>query len=163
MKEKTYLQGMEDAIETWGKLCGCKAICDECPIGIIKGTEIDCTEFAKQFPQKFVSLMLEWANNNNITYAEEFHTRFPASPISAEELVELGYCRRTIFEGHLTCQKPSSECVKCWNTPFVTDVDENAVAEDEAMAQEAKFCGSCGERLQDDDAFCCNCGAKIER
>lgn len=128
-KKGTYEQGMQDAIEMWGNLCGRKASCNECPIGIIKGDQIDCTEFAKQFPKKYVALLQEDKNNGAITYAEEYHVRFPASPLSTEELTEMGYCRRAIFEGYLKCDRPSTDCIACWNEQFIKDEDPRAVEE----------------------------------
>ncbi len=127
-KEGTYEQGMQDAIEMWGDICSRKSVCSECIIGIIKG-DMDCTEFAKQFPKKFVSLLKE-ASEGSITYAEEFHVRFPASPLSTEELVEMGYCRRALYEGYLKCERPSTDCVACWNENFVKDEDQRAVEEE---------------------------------
>lgn len=121
---KTYEQGMQDAIQMWGECCGSKAMCTDCPIGIIKG-DVDCTEFAKQFPKKFVSLLKEWKNNGTITYAEEFHSRFPQSPLSTEELTEMGYCRRALFEGYLQCERPSTDCASCWNEKYIADSEED--------------------------------------
>lgn len=119
--KKTYTEGMEDAVKIWGTVCEGRD-CHECAVGVVKGDDITCQEFAKKFPKKFVSLLLD-QQKQGISYVNEFNIRFPNNPMSAEDLAEMGICRRAIFEGYLDCPKPSSECVQCWNKLFVEDVD----------------------------------------
>ena len=115
---KSYEQGIQDGVSLWGKGCGKMDNCENCPVGVLKGANVTCQEFAKQFPAKMVSLLKEM-NNGEITYAEEYRTRFPECGMNAEDFYQNGMCRRTVFEGYVGCE--GGDCIKCWNEPYVGD------------------------------------------
>lgn len=116
---KSYEQGVQDGVALWGRTCGRMEDCESCQVGIIKGVNVTCQEFAKQFPAKMVSLLKEM-DKGEITYAEEYRTRFPECGMSAEDLYQNGVCRKTIFEGYVGfCD---NDCVKCWNEVYTGDV-----------------------------------------
>lgn len=119
---KSYNQGMIDSIELWGKVCGKQGNCSECPIGSIRGTNVTCQDFAKQFPAKMLSILKEM-DKGEISYYEEYCTRFPECNLTVEELAALT-CRKAIFEGYLMCDKADdqSACEACWKEPYSSDV-----------------------------------------
>lgn len=117
---ESYEKGVQDGIRLWGDACSRMENCESCPVGVCKGSGISCQDFAKQFPAKMVSLLKE-VKNKSITYAEEYRIRFPECGMSAEELYQNGMCRRAIFEGYVACEE--SDCIKCWNAPYVGDVE----------------------------------------
>lgn len=116
--EKTYQEGMNDAIKLWGTVCGRQGSCEDCLLSQIAGIGGTCQDVAKQFPAKTVSLLSEMAGKP-LTYAQEYATRFPASGMNAEMLYESGVCRKTIFEGNVECS--GGDCVACWNQIYEGD------------------------------------------
>lgn len=131
-----YMEGMVRGAEVWGAVCSVRD-CDSCAIGIARGDEIECAEFARQFPKKFISLLLDEANCG-ISYAQEFVSRFPANGMSAEDLVDLGMCRKAIFEGDISCDEYDSEesCLSCWRERFFDDIEEDEEDEEEDEDEE---------------------------
>lgn len=117
---KSYNQGMVDGIELWGTVCGKQSNCEQCPIGSIRGTNVTCQDFAKQFPAKMLSILKEM-NEGQITYFEEYCTRFPECNMEIESLSQCA-CRKAIFEGYIGCE--GGDCVACWNENYVGDVTE---------------------------------------
>lgn len=129
--KKSYNQGMIDGIELWGKTCGKTGNCSDCPIGNIRGTNVTCQDFAKQFPAKMLSLLKEM-NDGEITYYEEYCMRFPDNQMPLDYLVT-SMCRKAIFEGYLDCSVINSDdsvdvvhdkCLTCWNEKYVGDKTE---------------------------------------
>ena len=120
--DKSYNQGMVDGIALWGRTCGKEGVCDTCPIGSIRGTNVTCQDFAKQFPAKMLSLLKEM-DEGQITYYEEYCTRFPECHLTLEEL-SVCMCRKAIFEGYLDCDKAedSLACEECWKEVYSSDV-----------------------------------------
>lgn len=127
--EKSYNDGVRDGVKLWASACSKMPHCNECPIGVIKGTNLTCQEFIKQFPGKAVSLLSEM-NKGEITYAQEFNFRFPDAQMTAEDLYNKGVCRKTIFEGYAECE--GGDCIACWNETYVQDrsVDLSDESED---------------------------------
>lgn len=116
--QKGYNQGKIDGIKLWGEACGRQGNCSECPIGSIRGAGVTCQEFARQFPAKMLSIMTEM-QEGQITYYEEYCTRFPNSAVPVEVLAQIA-CRKAVFEGYLDCK--SEDCLRCWNEKYITDV-----------------------------------------
>lgn len=123
-EKKTYEQGMIDAVKIYGEACGGKVNCSECGVGVVIGADVSCHEFAQKFPQKFITLLKE-SLNNGVSYAEVYAMRFPNSSLSAEDLANLGMCRKVIFDGDLTCNKDSTECLNCWKSIYMNEEDTN--------------------------------------
>ena len=119
---KTYEQGLQDGILLWGEGCSKMANCDECPVGVCKGAGVTCQEFAKQFPQKMVSLLKD-VSNGGVSYVQEYNIRFPESNMTAEQLYENGVCRKTVFEGYVGCE--GGDCIECWKSRYVGDTTES--------------------------------------
>lgn len=119
---KSYKQGMIDGIELWGTVCGKQGNCDTCPIGSIRGTNVTCQDFARQFPAKMLSILSEM-NEGELTYYEEYCTRFPECNLTVEELAACT-CRKAVFEGYLMCEsaEDSSACESCWKEVYTSDV-----------------------------------------
>ena len=128
---KTHQQGMIDGLELWGRVCG-RGVCEECPIGSIRGTNVTCQDFARQFPAKMLSILKE-IDEGELTYYEEYCTRFPESNLPIEALAACT-CRKVVFEGYLDCDKVNDEaietgdnveiCTECWKEKYVSDVTE---------------------------------------
>lgn len=119
---RTYEKGMVDAVKIWAETCGGMS-CEECSIGIVRGADVTCQEFAKKFPEKFITLLREQHEGGN-TFAQEFALRFPESGLTAEELVSVGMCRKLIFNGDATCEEPSTKCEACWKSIYGADGGE---------------------------------------
>jgi hypothetical protein len=118
---KSYSQGMIDGIELWGKACSKQGDCSVCPIGVLKGANITCQDFAKQFPAKMVSILKE-IDEEQITYYEEYLTRFPECQLAVEAVADL-MCRKLTFEGYTECE--DGDCLACWQEKYVGDVTED--------------------------------------
>lgn len=126
-REKSYQSGVIDGVQLWGRVCGRKGACESCLVSAMRGANVTCQDFAKQFPEKMVSLLQEM-DKKGTTFYEEYCTRFPECNIPIEDLAKMT-CRKMIFEGYIYCKKEGADCVKCWNEPYtgditVTDVDE---------------------------------------
>lgn len=118
--QKSYKQGQIDALELWGKTCGKQGNCESCPIGSLRGANVSCQDFAKQFPAKMLSILTEM-NEEEITYYQEYCMRFPECNLDAEDLAELA-CRKAVFEGYVGCE--GGDCLACWNERYMGDVTE---------------------------------------
>ena len=127
MANKTFEEGIQEGLKLYGNVCTKMPSCEECPIGQIKGEELTCQEFMKQFPAKMSSLLKE-ADNEEYTFFDEFVTRFPVCNLPIEELADI-CCRKAIFEGYTDCQ--GGDCVECWNQLYIGDVTEDEVDIDE--------------------------------
>lgn len=123
-----YTKGMVDGIKLWGETCGRQGSCDKCPIGIIRGTGVTCQDFARQFPQKMLSLLSE-IHDGEISYYQEFCMRFPESNMTVKQLADC-VCRRTAFEGYVECE--GGDCVSCWKETYIGDVTPEAGGEEGA-------------------------------
>ena len=119
---KSYNQGMIDGIKLWGETCGRQGTCENCPIGSIRGTNVTCQDFAKQFPAKMLSILKEM-KEGTLTYYEEYCTRFPECNLTVEELAACT-CR---------CEKADdqSACEMCWKETYSSDV---TVVDDEDVS-----------------------------
>lgn len=128
---KSYNQGMIDGIKLWGETCGRQGTCENCPIGSIRGTNVTCQDFAKQFPAKMLSILKEM-KEGTLTYYEEYCTRFPECNLTVEELAACT-CRKAVFEGYLGCEKADdqSACEMCWKETYSSDV---TVVDDEDVS-----------------------------
>lgn len=129
MADKTYQQGVIDGISLWGRVCGFQGNCDVCPIGSVRGTGVTCQDFAKQFPAKMASILKEM-DEGQLTYYQEFCTRFPNCELPIETLA-LTTCRKNVFEGVIDCPMLDAEddgeaCIKCWKEAYVADVTEES-------------------------------------
>ena len=93
---KSHQQGMIDGIELWGTVCGKQGNCEGCPIGSIRGTNVTCQDFARQFPAKMLSILKEM-NEGQLTYYEEYCMRFPECNLDLETLAA-GTCRKMILK-----------------------------------------------------------------
>lgn len=131
MVKDAYYAGFVDAFKRWGSACSKQANCEECPIGIVKAGGITCSEFAKQFPEKFASLITEMDTDAPISFFEEFCMRFPNCNINVDGVSQLA-CRKAIYEGYLECDKPREMCIDCWLEPFYGDVTEQGGTEEES-------------------------------
>lgn len=120
--DKTYTQGQIDALSTWGRACGKQGNCNDCPVGTIRGANVTCQDFARQFPAKFLSMLTEM-DQETISYYNEFCTRFPYAAMDLDVLSAC-MCRKAVFEGYLKCDKADveGECEKCWSEPYTADV-----------------------------------------
>lgn len=122
----SHEQGMVDGIKLWGEVCGSQGNCDECPIGSIKGVNVTCQDFARQFPAKMLSILKEMSDED-YTYYKEYCTRFPECNMPVEVLADC-VCRKAVFEGFTACE--SGDCVECWKEKYAGDVTED-VEDDE--------------------------------
>lgn len=124
MSERGYNEGLQDGISLWGRVCGKQGSCDTCPIGTLRGANVTCQEFAKQFPAKMVSILTEM-DNDALSYYEEYCTRFPSCNLPIDVLAECT-CRKAVFEGYLDCPLADEEgaCLKCWQEQYTADVTE---------------------------------------
>lgn len=123
-QSKSYQQGMIDGLHLWGETCGRQGVCENCPIGSIRGTNVTCQDFARQFPAKMLSILKEM-NEGQITFYEEFCLRFPNTNLSVEDLATVS-CRKLMFEGYVDCPytEDSDKCLACWNEQYNGDVTE---------------------------------------
>lgn len=121
---KTYKQGVIDGIALWGRTCGKQSNCDGCPIGSIRGTNVTCQDFARQFPSKMASILQEM-DEDQLTYFEEFCIRFPSCQLDVETL-SLAVCRKVAFEGKTDCVRIDEEgaCQACWLERYISDITE---------------------------------------
>lgn len=158
MSSSSYQKGMVDAIQLWGNACGHQANCVECPVGAMKNLNVTCQDFARQFPEKMLSILKEM-DQGQLSYYEEYCTRFPESSLSLKE-VSLVTCRKAIFEGYLDCEENNEDaCVACWMEAYVGDTTESK--DDNEEADGSAFCTNCGQEIAYGDGFCSNCGNKI--
>lgn len=128
-EQKSYQQGQIDGLKLWGEVCGRQGNCDMCPIGQIRGANVTCQDFARQFPAKMLSILTEM-RDGMITFYEEYCTRFPECNLDVETLAECA-CRKAVFEGDLTCQESEhSNCVNCWKAKYTGDVTAEVSAEE---------------------------------
>lgn len=128
-RESSYNKGIEDGLALWGRVCGRQGACESCPVGAMRGANVTCQDFARQFPEKMVSLLQEMDKKGS-TFYEEYCTRFPECNIPIEDLAHVA-CRKVLFEGFIFCEKTDdmSACIACWNEKYkgditVTDMDE---------------------------------------
>jgi hypothetical protein len=126
-ESKSHQQGMIDGIEMWGRVCGSQGNCETCPIGSIRGANVTCQDFARQFPAKMLSILKEM-DQGEINYYEEYCIRFPECTLPVEALAACT-CRKAVFEGYLDCEEvPDGEdfsaCVECWKQKYNGDVTE---------------------------------------
>lgn len=130
--KKSYNQGMIDGLELYGRVCGKTGNCLDCPIGNIRGANVTCQDFAKQFPAKMLSLLKEM-DKGEITYYEEYCMRFPDNQMPIDIFASC-MCRKAIFEGYLDCPVADSEdddalvtekCLACWNEKYIGDKTED--------------------------------------
>lgn len=130
---KSYTQGMIDGIQLWGRTCGKQGDCSACPIGSIRGTNVTCQEFAKQFPAKMLSILKEM-DEGELSFYEEYCTRFPECKLPIEELA-MCTCRKAVFEGYLGCEvgEDSAACEACWKEKYVQDVTEFEEEDDNGL------------------------------
>lgn len=140
VKDKKYNnQGMVDFAKAWGSVCSSRN-CEECSVDIIKGADISCPEFARQFPKKFVSLILD-EYEGGITYANEYALRFPNCKMTAEDFVALGMCRRAVFESYLDCEYLGTgneeRCIECWKERYIADSEDDIVPDEESESGES--------------------------
>lgn len=160
-KKYTYTQGMIDMAKIFGTVCDTCVSCDKCNVGIVKGADLSCMEFARQFPKKFVSLLVD-QYQEGLSYFDEYILRFPQSTMDVDTLVELGICRKAIFEGYLECELLSSECKRCWLETYEQDVSKCNLQENmEHSSEKIRFCVNCGKELDERQKFCTNCGTKV--
>lgn len=118
---KSYQQGLIDGVKLWGSGCGKQTGCDVCPIGVIREADMSCQEFARQFPEKFVSMLTDM-ESEKYTYANEYNLRMPNTNLTVEQMVDLGMCRKMIFEGYTDCEE--TDCESCWNEQYIGDITE---------------------------------------
>lgn len=134
VSKKFDSQGMVDFAKMWGTICGSRN-CEDCSVYIIKGADVDCQEFARQFPKKFVSLITD-EYEGGITYAQEYVLRFPACKLAAEDFVAMGMCRRAVFESYLDCDALGSgddeRCRKCWEERYIADREEDVINDEDS-------------------------------
>lgn len=156
MSSNSYQQGRIDALQLWGTVCGRHANCEECPIGSMRGANVTCQDFAKQFPAKMLSILQEMYEGQ-ISFFEEYCTRFPNCNLDVETLA-VCTCRKAVFEGYLDCDKAndSAACEACWKEIYVADVTENGVN------MSVCYCSNCGTANDADGVFCGNCGNKLK-
>lgn len=127
-REKSYQSGIIDGIELWGRVCGRQGACESCPVGAMRGANVTCQDFARQFPEKMVSLLQEM-DKKDLTFYEEYCTRFPECNMSIEDLATVS-CRKVLFEGYIFCEKTDkSDCIKCWNERYTGDITVTDAAE----------------------------------
>lgn len=125
-REKSYQSGIEAGIAMWGRVCGSQGNCSTCPIGALRGANVTCQDFAKNFPAKMVSILTEM-DEKQISYYQEYCMRFPECNIPINELAQM-VCRKVVFEGYVFCDKCSgdnqnvSECIACWNEKYNGDI-----------------------------------------
>ncbi len=158
MSSNSYLKGMTDGLQLWGTVCGRQGNCEVCPIGSLRGANVSCQDFARQFPEKMLSILKEM-NEGNISFYEEYCMRFPECNLSIEDIAVCA-CRKAIFEGYVGCENANGqdECVRCWNEKYEGDVTMvNATGE----SGKAEFCSNCGQKLSADARFCTECGMPV--
>lgn len=134
-QDKNYMQGMQDGLELYGRVCGKQSSCEECMVGQLKGNAVSCQEFMKQFPMKMLSFLTEM-DSGDYSYFDEYVTRFPNCNLPIEDLSQI-VCRKAIFEGYVECD--SEDCLECWKEQYVTDVtmsDEDIEVEREFKNEE---------------------------
>ena len=111
------VKGMTEGIRLWGSVCGRQGICEECPIGSLRGAGVSCQDFARQFPGKMLSILQEM-DQGELTYYEEFCTRFGSCNLPVEVLAKVT-CRKAVFEGYLECE--GGDCEACWKERYISD------------------------------------------
>lgn len=123
MSKETYQQGMIDAIQMWGTVCGGHN-CENCAIGSVRNTNVSCQEFARKHPEKMLSLLTE-LNEEESTYYSEYMLRFPHNELSVDELSQMT-CRKVVFGGDLSCDLEIADddvetCKNCWLQRYTGD------------------------------------------
>ena len=131
---ESYEQGLQDGIELYGRVCSTQSNCEDCPIGMIRGSEITCQEFMSKFPSKMVSLLSEM-DSEEYTYYKEYITRFPNCNLDLDTLSEIA-CRKFLFEGFTTCEE--GDCKACWLEKYIGDVtvEDDVDSEEEESVEE---------------------------
>lgn len=120
VEESANNRAMAEALALWGRVCGRQGACEECPIGTLRGANVTCQDFARQFPEKMLSILKEM-DKGEITFYEEYCIRFPDANLPIEA-VSACMCRRAVFEGVLDCDKSDDECRACWEEQYKGDV-----------------------------------------
>lgn len=121
---KTYSEGLRDGLALYGRVCATEGSCDTCAIGIIKGNDITCAEFLKQFPNKALSILRD-KDEKGYSYLDEFYTRHPECSLDKSE-VETSFCCADMFGlQENDCPmvtgsdgKQTPDCAKCWGMKF---------------------------------------------
>lgn len=134
-KSLQYTSGAIDALKLYGTVCGNSGSCEGCPVVAAAPTGMNCTEFAKQFPEKFYSILQDMSKRE-YTYYNEFNVRFPACSRPVEELAQV-CCRKAVFEGYVGCEgSPDPDhCVKCWLEQYAGDITENVEEKTESFGE----------------------------
>ena len=145
-RQKTYSDGMRDAIQLWGRVCGKQNACDDCPILPLRSAGMTCQQFAQKFPNKFIPMLIEM-DKGNTTYYSEFCARFPECTLDLELLSELT-CRKAIFEGVTTCDN-SMSCAECWMQKYEGDITDFNDVKDSDMVATAESADILPEALRD--------------
>lgn len=122
--EATYTEGLLDGIRLMGSVCGRQGSCEDCPISVIKSTNMTCQQFAADYPQKMLSILMEM-NNKDYTYFEEYCNRFPQCNLTVDIVSKIS-CRKAIFEGYCGCdgEEGGHDCKDCWLEQYRGDVTE---------------------------------------
>ena len=133
----TYEQGMIDAINLWGQVCGQRADCENCVVNQVRG-ELSCFELAEKCPDKMIRALIDTINLPH-TYYNEYCYRFPESKFSLQ-LIATIMCRKAIFQGDVSCDldvKYHPEiCQQCWETEYLSDIDIEDTQVDEEVNNE---------------------------
>lgn len=122
--EATYMEGLQDGISLFGSVCSKEANCDECPVSLIKNTNMTCQQFAADYPQKMLSILME-LNNKDVSFFDEYCIRFPSCNLSVDLLSKVA-CRKAVFEGYCGCggEQEGLNCKNCWLEKYIGDVTE---------------------------------------
>ncbi len=124
--EADYRQGMVASLKNWGTLCSGQGDCSQCPVGLSKGANITCQEFAMKFPEMMANILEQAVSGNVNSYYNELCARFPNMSLPVD-LVARAFCRKAMFEGNFDCTVVDdvSACVACWEKPCYGDVEKS--------------------------------------
>lgn len=121
---KTYNEGLKDGLALYGRVCATEGNCQTCAIGIIKGDDITCAEFLKQFPNKALSILRD-KDEKGYSYMDEFFVRNPECALSREEVADSFCCEEMFNIQGNTCPMTKGangeevpDCSKCWGVHF---------------------------------------------
>ena len=98
----------------------CDGMCKDCPLSSdINGTNLVCTSFAHNNPEKAVELLEKWEKEHpQRTYMQDFLEKHPNAQRYTNE--EPCACRCEVYGGKCPSREAALEldCIKCWNEPM---------------------------------------------
>lgn len=90
----------------------CERGCTKCPLSQKhNGTDLDCSDLKRECPKKYIEILQKWADENYITYQEDFFKKYPDAPKETDGTPVAPWCN---IYGTGRCTNYGGDCKDCW-------------------------------------------------